>query len=169
MINRKKQKNRFIELGKISSAEIISWILLIAWMGIIISFSSQPASDSGALSKGLVRKIVEFMSGDNRKLSYRELEYYDHLLRKLAHFGIYFVMGFFCSNALYRLRVKKSYWIGISIGICFAFAIVDEFYQSFIPGRGPGIFDVFIDTLGAFLGTLIYTYIKKMHHSRRKT
>lgn len=149
-------------------SDIIPWILLILWMGIIFYFSSQVATTSDHLSKGIVRRITEFISRGNRQLSYHELETYDNIIRKLAHFTIYFVMGLFCSNALYHLRVKKNYWILISIVICILFAISDEFHQAFVPGRGPRIFDIIVDTSGAFLGTMLYTFLKKVGHSRRK-
>ena len=34
------------------------------------------------------------------------------------------------------------------------YAASDEFHQSFVPGRGPSIIDVGIDSLGVFTGIL---------------
>ena len=37
----------------------------------------------------------------------------------------------------------------------FLFAVTDEVHQKFVPGRSAGLFDVFVDTIGALLAALI--------------
>jgi VanZ family protein len=54
------------------------------------------------------------------------------------------------------------YWVGFEFrrekrglawGLALAYAVTDEFHQSFVPGRHPSIWDVVIfDNLGAILG-----------------
>ncbi len=44
----------------------------------------------------------------------------------------------------------------------FAVACIDETIQMFIPGRGPGIKDVGIDTMGATVGIVFITCIYQL-------
>lgn len=49
------------------------------------------------------------------------------------------------------------------------YAIVDEYHQSFIPGRGASFKDVCIDTLGGISGILVVkmtTYTKNIYFHR---
>jgi VanZ family protein len=38
---------------------------------------------------------------------------------------------------------------------CVGYAVLDEYHQSFIDGRTPGVKDVCIDSAGVFLGTIV--------------
>ncbi len=40
--------------------------------------------------------------------------------------------------------------------LALVYAVSDEFHQSFVPGRGPSVFDVLIDSVGAALALAIY-------------
>ena len=46
-----------------------------------------------------------------------------------------------------------------ALGCAIAAACIDETIQIFVPLRGPGIKDVFIDTAGALTGILILTFV----------
>lgn len=81
-----------------------------------------------------------------------------HLLaRKAAHLTEYAVLGLLVFRAL-RLScptlVRRSAWsVGVAaLMVAAAFAGIDEFHQSFVPGRTPAVTDVLIDTCGAALG-----------------
>ena len=43
------------------------------------------------------------------------------------------------------------------------YAISDEIHQGFSPGRSPRIADVYIDTLGVILGTLLILLVIKIY------
>jgi len=144
--------------------DMFAWILVVAWMGVIFYFSSQIASSSDGLSKGIVMKLIRWITQDTGNLSESEIDVYNNFLRKFAHFSVYFVMGMFCCNAMYHLNIRKVYWIVFSLPLCILFAFSDEFHQAFVPGRGPRIFDVMIDTLGAFTGALLYTLFRKPYN-----
>ena len=51
---------------------------------------------------------------------------------------------------------------------CFIYACTDEFHQLFVMGRSCEIRDVLIDTLGSFVGILIYYKIKLYINKRQK-
>ena len=76
------------------------------------------------------------------------------LLRKLAHFTEFALLGLLLSR-LVRLMQKKD-WYPLPLGV--AAACVDETIQRFVPGRGPSLRDVGIDSCGVLVGmVLMYT------------
>ncbi len=72
----------------------------------------------------------------------------DFALKKLAHFIEYFILG------VLVYRATKNVWI--SIGFCIAYAVSDEFHQSFIPGREPRGRDVIIDSFGSITAVITW-------------
>ena len=86
-----------------------------------------------------------------------------HLLRKLAHFTEFTCLGICLSWLIRMMRSGKweQYCLPLIGGVLVA--CVDETIQMFVPGRGPGIKDVGIDSLGVILGIVLislYTSIK---------
>lgn len=81
------------------------------------------------------------------------------IVRKTAHFTLYFTLGIFIYLLLKNYNIKHS--LLISILLCFVFACSDEMHQLFIPGRTAQIFDIFIDTLGSLTGIFITQKISK--------
>ena len=85
-------------------------------------------------------------------------------MRKLAHFTEFACLGMLLRWLFGMLLQKKwQYYTWPAIGGV-AVASLDETIQMFIPGRGPHIKDVGIDTLGLALGIFIIsliTHIKK--------
>jgi VanZ family protein len=66
-----------------------------------------------------------------------------------------------------RSGKKKISWM---ILICVLYAISDEIHQSFVPGRGPSIIDVFIDSTGAITGIILgKAYLLKKKRINRST
>ena len=85
------------------------------------------------------------------------------LLRKVAHFTEFCSLGVLLGWLWGMLTHRSRFLLPAAAG--FAVACVDETIQCFVPGRGPGILDVAIDTAGVLLGLaglyLIYRYRKK--------
>ena len=69
-------------------------------------------------------------------------------LRKLAHFCEFCLLGTGFGWLAGMLRKKP--WLPLVWGL--SVACIDETIQRFVPGRGPSIKDVAIDTAGAALG-----------------
>lgn len=93
------------------------------------------------------------------------------LLRKLAHFTEFMTLGL-CLRWLWGMVLQKlPTQLIFSFLAAFLTACIDETIQVFIPGRGPGIRDVMIDTAGAVLGITILTlihYVKLKHLEENK-
>lgn len=114
-----------------------------------------PGSVSGAFSdwvKELLSRLLPWMKPGGSGTG---------LLRKLAHFSEFALLGFLLSWLAGMLERKWFY----SLAGGFLAACVDETIQRFVPGRGPSLRDVGIDTCGVAAGMLVlwlgYTIYKK--------
>ncbi|WP_427338140.1 VanZ family protein [Caloranaerobacter sp. DY30410] len=81
---------------------------------------------------------------------------FNHIVRKFAHFGIYFVLGLLVTNAFVRSGVKGFKAFIFSLAFCILYAVIDEIHQLFVPGRCAQVTDVLIDSVGAFGGIGMY-------------
>lgn len=140
---------------------IISWLTLFIWMVIIFNLSAQPAVQSDGLSKKVTKVIIEAVnrisSQDSDINPARDLvEKFNHIVRKYAHGGVYFVLGILVTNSFMRsgLRGIKAYAFSLMFSILYA--ISDELHQLLVPGRGGQTMDVIIDSCGAFIGIGLY-------------
>jgi len=89
----------------------------------------------------------------------------DGLLRKLAHVCEFGYLGFLLSwLARMTRQTPRAHWLA-PIVTGFLCACADETIQLFVPGRGPALRDVGIDTLGICLGTALMCPIS---HVKRK-
>ena len=147
--------------------KIIFIILIICWLGFIFYFSSMDTYKSNGDSKEVVSVVVDkAIDISNNNISDNKKEDIINILnlpiRKLAHFSLYFilsilVMSFLVSSNKFNLRNI----ILISIIFCFIYACSDEFHQTFITGRTGQFSDVIIDTIGASVGSIIYSIVYK--------
>jgi VanZ family protein len=82
--------------------------------------------------------------------------FFDLLLRKLGHVTEYAVLTFLWWRALRGLRVVEDNRtaIAVAVGIAFAYAISDEFHQTFVEGRHGTPVDILIDSTGMALAAL---------------
>ena len=82
--------------------------------------------------------------------------WFDVLLRKLGHVTEYAVLTFCWWRALRGLRLVRDNRtaIAVAVGIAFAYAISDEFHQTFVDGRNGTPVDILIDSVGIGLAAL---------------
>lgn len=130
--------------------KILKLLLVIIWLVIIFLFSNQSGSDSSNLTKGFLERFLWFINNDTVFF----------IIRKLAHFFEYFILGILIYNYLAEYKINKI--VLISILLCIVFAAFDEFHQLFIAGRSSKIWDVLVDTSGSISGILLINiYFKK--------
>ncbi|MTI46830.1 MAG: VanZ family protein [Firmicutes bacterium] len=148
-----KSRNKFVI--------IISWLAVFLWMLLIFNMSSKVAEESNKLSKGITEIVIEKVDSINPDNKF-DVDSLNHIIRKNAHFFSYLVLGILVINALRRSEVSSYKSIILSLAICIIYAISDEFHQAFVPGRGPQIKDVFIDSSGATIGVSVYLIINRL-------
>lgn len=145
---------------------VLSWTAVLLWLVLMFYLSSQPAVQSDELSKKVTEIIIEkvgalvpldFETSTTADLVAR----FNHVVRKFAHFGIYFVLGLFVMNAFRRSGISGFKGFLFSLVFCILYAISDEIHQVFVPGRGAQVTDVLIDSVGSFVGIGMYSVIKK--------
>lgn len=147
-------------------------VLLLCTFYIIFGFSSQDGEKSGGISKKITGFILEKSSKYNSLEQMKKEEVSkrtERIIRKIAHFSIYTLVGFLLM-ALFSTyeNIKRKYQIYISAIMGILYAISDEIHQSFTPGRGPKITDVFIDSLGVFFGMAVILLIIELINRKNK-
>lgn len=137
-----------------------TWGGVVAWMGLIFSFSAQPGSDSGALSGSIVESLLQMWHALFPAVSL-EADTLHFIIRKGAHFTVYLILGLLVAHALSKsLQIDKKHVL-LTIVICCLYAVSDEVHQAFVPNRGPSAWDVLLDTTGSAVGTFIYAWVKR--------
>jgi VanZ family protein len=105
-----------------SSRLLVVWLPVVLWAGLIFGLSSIPDLGTGLGS-------------------------WDVVLRKIAHFCEYAILGALLLRALGR-EVPA-----IAAGV--AYAATDELHQHFVVGRHAAVRDVAIDAAGVLAGVLL--------------
>ena len=129
----------------------INILFIIVWMLVIFNFSNQQGTSSSGLSDRITIKIAQIIT--QNKLTEDEKEQiinkYSFIIRKTAHFIVYFILGFLTiilTTDLYSYN-KKTFLFTLLFN--FLYASTDEIHQLFINGRNGSFLDVLLDTTGA--------------------
>lgn len=137
---------------------VLFLIMLVIAFYVIFNFSAQNGEISGSLSRKVTEIIVELVSKIktmdlNRKLHW--IAKLEPIIRKLAHFGVYTVVGFSIMGFMCTFDMRNIFKFITSFTIGVTYAITDEIHQYFTPGRNASIVDVCIDSLGVLTGIFI--------------
>ncbi|MEE1055290.1 MAG: VanZ family protein, partial [Acutalibacteraceae bacterium] len=143
---------------------ITAAVMLILWMSLIFSLSSQNADTSSGTSGRVIAAVVRIFHSDFDNLTEKEQEEiiapYQFIVRKGAHFTLYALLGIFSflTFVTYKSIPFKFRFLLIS-GICLLYSISDETHQLFISGRSGEVRDVCIDFCGSLLAITLMTLI----------
>jgi len=132
-------KNLFVCMkDKTVKLTYFRWLFVIMWIGVIFWFSSQPSLVS----------ILE--------------TFWDTMFRKIAHISEYFVLTylFFRAYAGTRRIVFEKTALK-SLVSAFIISMLDELYQTTVPGRSGNILDVGVDLIGIIFTIIILKYYTK--------
>lgn len=143
--------------------KIIKLLLIIIWMGVIFSFSSDNGDKSETKSDSVIIKIYKIFN--NRELTTKEKEHIIDIfvtpVRKLAHFTEYFILGLLVISFISEYTIINIKSLLIALLICCLYAVSDEIHQLFTDGRAGRVLDVLIDTTGSLTAILIYYKMKR--------
>lgn len=134
----------------ITGQRIVCILLTVGLMALVVWFSSQ----SGGSSNGLSRKIVEMVAGwFGVSLGPDQMEFWNLMIRKAAHFTLYFWMGVGAAGVLLTMRLKKRWQFLLAVAVCAVFAASDEMHQWIADAARHGsAWDVVLDTVGSGCG-----------------
>lgn len=121
-------------------------VLILVNLAFIWGNSLMPGDESSAVSGGVIQllyRIFPFLPTG---------EGFHMLIRKLAHFSEFALLGLLCSG-LSMMELEK-FPIGL-LGAGLASACIDETIQLYVPGRASSLMDVWIDTAGFAVGAAI--------------
>ena len=127
------------------------WLPPIGWAALIFGFSSD--AFSGANTSGILEPLLRYLFP---VLSSRQIELIHLFIRKLGHFGEYFVLSMLVARALRqetRSRLSRRQLV-LGVTLTTLYAISDELHQALVPSRSARIIDVLIDLFGGVCGTL---------------
>jgi VanZ family protein len=127
------------------------WWPALVWAVVISAFST-----SAFTSENTSRIIIPLLRWLLPHSSPETLSELHHLIRKSAHFIEYFILSLLVLRGI-RAGRKESHlaWALAAIGIVGGYAALDEFHQSFVPGRTAAVTDVLLDTAGGVAAQLV--------------
>ena len=152
---------------------IIRGILITALIAIFVTifgFSNQNSETSSGLSRKVTNFVVEIIpSIKNMQEPEKEnvVDRMESIVRKIAHYSIYTIVGILLMSLMSTYKLKELDRIAVSLIIGVIYASTDEIHQAFVPGRGPLVTDVILDSIGVLTGIcivlLVYKIICKMY------
>ena len=137
------------------------WALVLAAAAMIFYFSSQDATESAKTSSGFLAWLVNLFLPGFKDMSYRQrlriLNQFQYIIRKLAHFSEFALLGVSLRLLFQALRLPRPlFWAWVAGTL---YACTDELHQLWVDGRGPMWQDVCIDSAGVLAGALLTTLI----------
>ncbi|AUM96473.1 TPA: VanZ family protein [Clostridium botulinum] len=143
--------------------KLIYFLPSFIWMVVIFLFSNEPgqlSNQNNFFVANILRrcKITLFKHIDYNFLNF--------LIRKAAHITEYFILFMLLYFALKKTLYKKPKVKAAIITVLYA--CTDEFHQLFVQGREGRIRDVFIDSIGIFIGLFLIYMFKFIKKYRKK-
>jgi Predicted integral membrane protein len=145
---------------KSSLRKTFSVIMVIVISVVIFAFSAQTGEDSATTSEGLALSALRW-TGQNESLLESFIQESIFIIRKFAHFIIFFLLGIASFNMFKQFHKKKDKSALYALLYCTCYAILDELHQYLVPGRSARVTDVVIDIAGATCGILMLFIISK--------
>ncbi|MBO5104374.1 MAG: VanZ family protein [Ruminococcus sp.] len=141
-------------------------IFSVVTMVLIFCFSMENSSESSHRSRGVTEFIVGFFADNYDDMSLSEkkhlLSQAEHIIRKLAHYSVYTVLGLLLSLSVSSGKFLSRGTLATLI-FGFLYACSDEFHQYFVKGRACRFTDVMIDTGGVLTGILISVLLFRIY------
>ncbi len=168
------KKKRKFKIG----ITIVLGLLIVCCYTMIFMFSADNAEESSVVSQKVTEMLVRvyhaFFERDNTggitgaEAGFGITEMLEKIVRKLAHFMEYMILGTL-SYLLAELWInKKKICVVIIIVQLLISAGLDEWHQSFVPGRYASFGDVIIDIAGGMTGALLVIGIIKLKNKRKR-
>ncbi|MDE6241886.1 MAG: VanZ family protein [Anaeroplasmataceae bacterium] len=147
-------------------------VIVLAWMGVIFYFSHQNGVSSSRMSNKVTSWVVNTFVSNYSNLPKDEqtniLKNTSYVIRKLAHYSEYVVLGLFLFVAVYTFTSNEKIIFPVVSVLGILYAISDEFHQYFIGGRAPAVKDVLIDSIGVLTILLLIGSILNLKRIRKK-
>jgi len=138
------------------------WWPALAWAVVISLFSTGTFT-----AENTSRIIIPALHWLFPSLPPQTLALIHHIIRKCAHFAEYFILSLLILRGIRAGRHgTRLAWAVLAILLVAGYASLDEFHQSFVPGRTPAVTDVLIDTTGGAAAQAIAALFAMLVHVR---
>jgi len=128
---------------------LVVWVLVLAWLLTIFSFSARTGEESEAASESVSTKIAEWLHEEPTKQDYKDAL---RFVRRAAYVTEYALLAVLALSGLSFSRSRRA--ILLTVLVVMAAAGANEFLQSFVPGRSGRLSDLRWDALGCAIGIL---------------
>ncbi|HXN17941.1 MAG TPA: VanZ family protein [Candidatus Binatus sp.] len=140
------------------------WWPALLWAIVISTFSTGIFT-----SDNTSRIIVPILRWFFPHASQETLFLVHHFIRKMGHVTEYFVLSLLILRAIRAGKPGTHWgWALATIAMVACYASLDEFHQSFVPGRTAAVSDVLIDTAGGIAAQIAVALIVLFADIRRK-
>jgi VanZ family protein len=140
------------------------WWPALLWAIVISAFSTGVFT-----SDNTSRIIVPVLKWFFPHASQETLFLVHHFIRKMGHLTEYFILSLLI---LRGIRAGKTGihlgWALAAVAIVGCYAALDEFHQSFVPGRTAAVSDVLIDTAGGVAAQVVVALVMLFGDIRKK-
>jgi len=140
------------------------WWPALAWAIVISLFSTGlfTSDNTGAI-------IIPALHWFFPHASPHSLARMHHYIRKCGHFTEYFILSILILRAIRSgQQGTRLAWAAIVVLLVTGYAALDEFHQSFVPGRTAAVGDVMIDMSGGIAAQAIVGLLFLWAHVRGK-
>jgi len=144
---------------------VLLWVVTAAWAGTISVLSTGAYSSS--VTGWLLGQILLLLHIHLNPHTFATIHF---LIRKLAHCTEFAVFGLLLYHSFEprhpeRWDIRGAFAALIIAGL---FSLVDEYHQSFVPGRTASLADCGLDTAGALLGIVLLYADRRLHGRNSK-
>src|SRR6266550_3115804 len=131
---------------------------LIVWALLIFVGSTDLLSASN--TAGFLRRVLLWVFPH---LSEATLKILQLVARKAGHFSEYAILALLAARAFRNSSREflRKHWFWFSLLLVVAYALSDEFHQSFVPSRIGSIYDSLIDSLGGLTALALLALRKR--------
>lgn len=151
---------------KKTTAGILCWLLVAAWLMLIFSFSGQEGDASHGVSLRVTRALLTLLGKDETDVNGPAFLQAESLVRKTAHVCEYALLSLFTLLALSFYSLPKWNRMLIDYAGVLTVACADEWRQSLTAGRCGMRQDVGIDMLGALAGAALFFAVLGLRRGR---
>jgi VanZ family protein len=140
------------------------WWPVLLWAVVIFNFSTGTFT-----SENTSRYIIPALHWLFPHAAPETLGLMHHIIRKCGHLTEYFILSLLILRGLRAgERGMKWSWALTAILLVAAYASLDEFHQSFVPGRTAAVTDVLLDTAGGAAAQLAAAFFLSRAKSRER-
>jgi VanZ family protein len=136
---------------------------LILWM-LFISFASTNEFSAVNTSK-IIRPLLIWLFPH---ISEESIGFAHFIIRKLAHFVEYSVLGFLAARAFFfsSRRWLQQSWFAAAMLLIMLYALIDEYHQSFVASRSASLVDSAIDIAGGVTALAVSAWLRRQSDAR---